>query len=201
MHTLKLLLALLLTTLVNLSFAADQPLRGTVIVRIVDSVNGEPVAGAAVTVRDVPGVQNLSQYVQGYSVVDIPHGTYVLSVRDRGWVPARTTITVDAPRIWKTIGLTLESPEYGVVGPKISGTMVLRGQPAPLAWIKVVAVYSDMVTETVADGEGKFTLAELQDGLYMIYADAADGFASQSLRLLGKKRGLVVELLPRHDVR
>jgi hypothetical protein len=58
-----------------------------------------------------------------------------------------------------------------------------------------------MVIETVADDEGKFTFAELQDGLYMIYADAAGGFASQALRLLGKKRGLIVELLPRRDVR
>jgi len=182
-----------------LASAADQHLRGTVIVRIVDSVTGAPLPDATLAIRGDFDFLDLRQYVRGNSLVDIPYGAYHATVRLRGFAAVRTSITVDACRAWKTIGLTLESPEYKGMLPSISGTVTFGGKPAPLAWVKLIAVYSDTVTEVMADHDGSFSFDGLRDGLYMVNADAADGFVSQTVRLVGGNRSLLLELRPRRS--
>jgi len=200
MFTLRLLLVVLLEALASLGSTEGQPLRGTVVFRVVFSATGAPLPGATLTVRGDPADQDLSQYLRGKSLVDIPYGTYELTIRGRGMATVRTRITVDAPRTWRTVGLTLEAPEYGAMEPSMSGTVMFRNEPVPTAWIKVVGVYSDTMMETMADSNGNFRLDGLGDGLYLITADAAEGFVSKPLLVSARNQAVLLELGPRPGV-
>jgi len=195
MYTLRLLVALDCGSLsIGQLYGMDETLRGTATFRVVDSYSGGALVGANLSIQGEPGRQAFNRVVMAASTVDVPYGRYTVVVRARGWVTTQVSLVVDKPRMWKTVGLTLDSPVDGARSPVVSGTVVSRGQPVPLAWVKIVAVYSDVAVETLADNSGDFGFRGLQDGLYILTSASSDGFVSQAVRVRGDCRGLALEL-------
>jgi hypothetical protein len=120
-----------------------------------------------VEVRDVTGamIERAARKKSG-DAIDLPYGVFFVEVVAQGFEPFVTRVIVDRPEIWVPAGLLV-----GTLGGRnnpctVSGT-VSRSDSAP-AWLKLVALYSDFVANSVADKEGRFVLSGIRPGKYLL---------------------------------
>ncbi len=91
------LLCAVLTLLVGFAVAAAAQGTGTVTGTLTNSLSGEPVPNAIVTIEAPAFTRQVRSGSDGkYSLAEIPAGSYHLVIRAAGYLPSRTEITVAA---------------------------------------------------------------------------------------------------------
>lgn len=114
-----------------------------------------------------------------FTLERVPFGRYRLNVRTPLLAQGRQQflIEVDKPELWQTVSLPLATalspielrPETPLVG-----VLEDLGNIQQMAWLKIVGVYADIVVETTATADGRFTVSGLPEGIYLAIVSIPD---------------------------
>jgi protocatechuate 3,4-dioxygenase beta subunit len=145
------------------------PLKG-----VVRDAIGRPVSFALV---QVPGVGMARTNAQGqYSFVNVPVGTYQLTVRQSGMKPKSTQVTVTAQTSAEsrtqfapsdTIARSRQSLIQVSAGTLLRGT-VLDSQTHPLGGAKITVIQSETTVSVLTAATGTYELRNLKPGSYTV---------------------------------
>ena len=114
------------------------------------------------------GTQDFMPDWSGLAIVGVPYGTYTLNVQARSG-SARRELAVNCEELWVRVGVPI------VIGDHLwpSGGISIEGtiDPAPKTkhwWARIEGVYLGDRREVPITTNGRFTISEIEPGLYLL---------------------------------
>ncbi|MCE4625726.1 MAG: carboxypeptidase regulatory-like domain-containing protein [Desulfurococcales archaeon] len=147
---------------------------GTIAGVVTDLITGNPIAGALVTV--VEANKTVTTNESGFFQVEVPAGTYTLTVEASGYEPFETTVSVEENEtVFLTIQLTPAG--YGT----IEGYVFDAETMEPISNALVV-VDEDMNYSAVTGPDGFYMIENVPAGIHVVEAYAS-GYQSASVNV------------------
>lgn len=135
--------------------------------RIVDH-SGEDLGDAKVTeFRANANGKDFSARFQHNNASSVPYGVYHLRAHATGFYSAERDVQVFQPDVWVVLGLTL-GEEGGPSRFSIEGTVTGHDVARQPVWLRLFGIESGLVVDGRADETGKFILAGIPQGRYVL---------------------------------
>jgi hypothetical protein len=137
----------------------------TVHLKVVDC-NGEDLGPAKVVRFENEESKDFAKKFVDNAAKEIPFGVYRLSAIKHLFAYADYTVNVDQKDVWVVVQLDVSiegSPLYY----KIAGTLSGAPEGNPI-WVRAQGVYSSVIADAQAGKDGKFDLAGLPAGTYIL---------------------------------
>jgi hypothetical protein len=113
------LAVIILVALTPPTLRAQQPANGKIVGRVVDASSGAPVPGAQVTLEGT-SISALAEWTGRYTLMDVPAGTHVVSVRMIGYQRKTIRDVVVAPGAGLELDVTVTAAAVEIAGIEVT---------------------------------------------------------------------------------
>lgn len=161
---------------------------------VVSDTFGKPLTGATVTLISLGPAQKFTGTGGRADFDKIPFGQYDLEIRLMGFLTRKERVRVYQPNVVFNTGLELAATH-------VYDRPVLRGSIKPSVeeradlWVRLVAIYSNDITENTVDNSGRFELDGMAVGKYLLLVlEKNKVLAAKPIDVLGGRQFIEVIL-------
>jgi len=148
------------------AFSQQPSETATVHLKFVDS-RGEDLGVGTVTLFQDGNAANFAGRFKNNVAADVPFGSYHLKAFQQNFYTAERITRVYQREVWAVIQLTI-GQEGGPLLYHLAGTLTSSASSPGHFWIRAQGLYSDVIVDGQADKDGKFEIAGLPAGTYIL---------------------------------